>query len=825
MSIINFFDLVCNSLPKGFNTTQLKQLAKPEWWEHNPMAACTYVLQKSGSINWDAYIANNPDVRSACIHPVLHFLKYGVFEGRKLYVWPESTPVIASRGILAERPKVSVVVPIYNDELYLKMSIGSLIVQTLKEIEIIIIDNASTDTSPKIIQSFAEADSRIKFLEFDHNKSRHMARKAGVAAANGQYIMFLNATDTFAPTACAQAFATAAKGYDITCFNFSVYTPQRMDITMKAKYDKYFNRCETGIFRGYEVMEEIYANNWISDLLWDKIYDSKICKTAFLKMDDGFFDYDEDIYEACVLTSQARTFYKIKDHLYTHRLYPNTEISVNKRYPTLYTENVGQIWPSLHAYLNTSGLNNYNEPLSERILTEAIKAWLEQESPEQITVNFNAMAENFGIVRLISFLADRYSQNWKKVSDVFHHYISTSGKKLEGTCSIGFLYEEFANGGTERVILDMAKMLLKRGYQITLFLERPHENDQLLPTDIKVVYVPVPYCSDNLIKSNLYALDTAIKQNRVEIMFCPACWNNKLLWQIMLLKYRGLYVFIHNHMAFFDPLLSTEQAYSIQNHDSVLRCADKTICLSRYSELYYHIHGINAQYIPNPIQFEEVPVEDFENRRNNIVIFGRIGDPTKRVEDSLRAIAEIVKEMPQIKATFIGPLRTLGERWQFFNLVRELELEENVCVTGWTNKPLPFVAHAAILISTAYQEAFPLTICQAQMLGLPCVMYNLPIMPAEDNPSIIRVTHGDYKAVAKEVIALLSDESRWRMLSAIAVENVRKFSPEIFIKQLIDLINNFKKKSNISYYTPEEYRTVMRTLAFYAADLPPWREK
>lgn len=93
-----------------------------------------------------------------------------------------------------ENPKVSVIVPCYNVEKYIEDCIVSLIKQTFKDIEIICVDDGSVDSTPKILESFAELDKRVKVI-FQENSGVSSARNAGVQLAKGEYITFLDSDD------------------------------------------------------------------------------------------------------------------------------------------------------------------------------------------------------------------------------------------------------------------------------------------------------------------------------------------------------------------------------------------------------------------------------------------------------------------------------------------------------------------------------------------------------------------------------------------------------------------------------------------------------
>lgn len=94
--------------------------------------------------------------------------------------------------------KVSVVIPVYNVERYLRQTLDSVCAQTLHDIEIILVDDGSTDQSPAIMNEYARRDGRIKVLIRKHSDGG-ACRNAGMEMATGEYLSFLDSDDCFAP--------------------------------------------------------------------------------------------------------------------------------------------------------------------------------------------------------------------------------------------------------------------------------------------------------------------------------------------------------------------------------------------------------------------------------------------------------------------------------------------------------------------------------------------------------------------------------------------------------------------------------------------------
>ncbi|WP_286315789.1 glycosyltransferase family 2 protein, partial [Romboutsia ilealis] len=90
---------------------------------------------------------------------------------------------------------VSIITPMYNSEKFIEATIKSVINQTYKDWEMIIVDDCSTDNSPNIVKPYVENDSRIKYIRVEFNQGVSHARNLALEQANGQFIAFLDSDD------------------------------------------------------------------------------------------------------------------------------------------------------------------------------------------------------------------------------------------------------------------------------------------------------------------------------------------------------------------------------------------------------------------------------------------------------------------------------------------------------------------------------------------------------------------------------------------------------------------------------------------------------
>lgn len=109
------------------------------------------------------------------------------------------------------QPKVSVIIPVYNCEAFLPQCIDSLRAQTMQEIEMIFVCDASPDDSLSILRRYEAQDSRIRVIAFEQNRGVSAARNAGIELASGEFVIFCDSDDWVEPQMYARLYAMAAE--------------------------------------------------------------------------------------------------------------------------------------------------------------------------------------------------------------------------------------------------------------------------------------------------------------------------------------------------------------------------------------------------------------------------------------------------------------------------------------------------------------------------------------------------------------------------------------------------------------------------------------
>ena len=159
-------------------------------------------------------------------------------------------------------PLISIIVPVYKVEQYLKRCLDSILAQTFTDFECIIIDDGSPDNCPAICDEYAEKDSRFTVIHKQQNEGLPMARKSGLSAASGDFLMHVDSDDWLEPDALDKLYINQIKnGADVVIGSF------------RKQYKK---RIREYIFNNYIITDKqkMLSDFFLKPLrnVWGKLY-------------------------------------------------------------------------------------------------------------------------------------------------------------------------------------------------------------------------------------------------------------------------------------------------------------------------------------------------------------------------------------------------------------------------------------------------------------------------------------------------------------------------------------------------------------------------
>ena len=215
---------------------------------------------------------------------------------------------------------ISVIVPVYNVEDYLKEAIESVMKQSYKNIEIILIDDGSKDNSGIICDEYAKKDDRIKVIH-QENKGLSGARNTGLANANGEYIMFLDSDDLFVEESCEKML----KYIEETNADFVTGNYANMDEDGKI-WKPVFDQ---EIYKRYKLSITDYDKSFylMNSGVWNKIFRKSFLDKIGVLFEDRLPAEDAIFTTYCFIKSS--NVYYLPDLIYCYRLRNSDSISTN----------------------------------------------------------------------------------------------------------------------------------------------------------------------------------------------------------------------------------------------------------------------------------------------------------------------------------------------------------------------------------------------------------------------------------------------------------------------------------------------------------------
>ncbi len=209
---------------------------------------------------------------------------------------------------------VSVIIPIYNVEKYLDRCLESIVNQTQKDLEIILVNDGSTDDCAKMCNEWAKKDDRIKVIHKE-NGGLSDARNAGINFASGEYIMFLDSDDYYHENMCKIMHETIIKrGVDLVCCDF-IDVNEEGDLIKRPKI--YYEDIDyKRVYDGREFIKFLLENK-APPFAWNKIYKRNIFFEKRFKK--GYLAEDYEFLLRAIRETREVYFISDKLYYYTYR--------------------------------------------------------------------------------------------------------------------------------------------------------------------------------------------------------------------------------------------------------------------------------------------------------------------------------------------------------------------------------------------------------------------------------------------------------------------------------------------------------------------------
>lgn len=331
-------------------------------------------------------------------------------------------------------PLISIIIPVYNVEKYLSKCLDSVINQTYKNLEIICINDSSQDDSLKILERYAEIDSRIKVI-VKENEGVSEARNRGLDVSNGEYIMFVDADDWIYLNMCELMYSEMQKNKaDVVMCDYMKEFSDKTKQNHTYDSDLYFSKDEVyhklyrrmiGLYED-ELSQPEKADNLCT--IWAKLYKRNIIEENNIRFYDirKIGTYEDGLFNLDVFKCSSSAFYVAKG-LYHYRKDNGNSIT------TIQNKNIQAQHEKIHDYMldyidKYQLSDEFSAALKNRIALELLGYGLNIIGNDE-----NSIKKIKEIKKIIS--NDRYKQAYKQLKI---EYMPIHWKVFYGCAKLGF---------------------------------------------------------------------------------------------------------------------------------------------------------------------------------------------------------------------------------------------------------------------------------------------------------------------------------------------------------------------------------------------------
>ena len=283
-------------------------------------------------------------------------------------------------------PKISIIIPTFNSEKYLKECIESAIKQTLKDIEIIIVDSISQDNTIPIIKKYMQQDKRIQFNQRE-KEFVGASRNAALKNATGEYIMFLDSDDELDINACEIAYNKITTDNTCQMVEFDYSTIEFAKINEQKSLSLYYEKYGDSFIFSKQIPEHLSS---CIVAPWKRIYKSEFLKINNIEFSEDSFGEDVVFYWKAL--ANLEKFSICNNSLYKYRKLTNAvgTGSISKRFKS----NFLVFNKALEILKNSNKFNLYSSHFFAELIRN-YKYWLNIIDEKNIIEYYEIMQKEF----------------------------------------------------------------------------------------------------------------------------------------------------------------------------------------------------------------------------------------------------------------------------------------------------------------------------------------------------------------------------------------------------------------------------------------------
>lgn len=681
-------------------------------------------------------------------------------------------------------PDVSIVVPVHNDEDFITTALKSCLGQTWENIEVICVDDASTDATPDVIARLQDFDPRIRLLRQDRNQSAFQARRIGIMAAKAPYVLFLDGDDELMPGAVRTTLELArAEGADVVGFGVQVTGP---DGPTGGKFERTLQPSHQILKEGAILSQLFPVGKIAQGHIWKYLWDVELLRGAYAGLSHELELYRaNDLPITFLALASARKYVSTPERMLQYNWRRGTSGQAVEDETTFKFYLAGLTSVDAIALSVETLIQNYPDERAEilraayesarlSIVGNLLRYWVEIDSfdlRESCLLILGGRVPRTDIIRAAATFFSEALPYLVQHREVFTEASSHPARNVLLTAT------DLASGGAQGVVISQAKHLVEAGYRVVIGVRSDPETVYDLPPGVDLVRIWGATQAERIERylsvCREYGVDVAIDH---WILYRED-------WPFVALAAATLGVrtigWIHNFA--LRPLFDSNLRISFLT--SYLPLLWKVVTLSDTDVAFWKLRGIDqAVYLPNPpspLLLERAPrttPRALTEGPIRLAWWGRLQQSTKRLRELIE-VASILRSLSiDFRLTIIGPDSRDLSAEKLALLAEDRGVGDAVILPGPMHGDalLSALEDTDVFVYTSAIEGYPLTLVEAQSLGLPVAMYELPwLATVQNNPGILVASQHDANGLALQIAEISRDPGRYSKLSAASLDAAR----------------------------------------------------
>lgn len=708
---------------------------------------------------------------------------------------------------MSAAPQVAIVIPLFNDEEYVAAALDSCVNQTLAEIEIICVDDASTDSTVSILEEYRSRDSRIQVIQQPSNLSAFQARRAGVMAASAPYVLFLDGDDELSPDAARTVLGRAGStGADLVGFGVDIVAPDegfphRFQAALQPRHSEL---RAPGIIPGLFPAGEV-ANGH----LWRYLFATELLRMAYERTAESATYYRaNDLPITFLAIARAKKYVSVPERLYRYHFRRGTSghpIDGVEHFEFLLSgvEPISAIADEVRELargrVDADALLRSYESARLHIIGNVLRYCTRDTSGELQRTCLMMLKHKVGDMDVIRAAAAFVGEALGPLSS-----LAEEPSQPKTVKSVLLTTAHLATGGLQGVLLEHARMLIASGHRVTIAVMRDSADAvDLIPEGVALVEV----AGDGKVGRLDRWRDICREYDVDLIIDHHVLYNENWPWFTLMALASGVPTIGWVHNFALRPIFDgTQRVTFLTTH---MRLLLRVVTLSPTDVAFWKLRGLErVVFLPNPpsrltiAALESCPVRLAPDGHLELAWWGRLDRTTKQVLQLVDVAARLRERGVDFRLTIIGPDSQNLRSRQVARYAAERGVEDAIDLLGELGPDdlLAALSSAHLLVSTSAIEGYQLTIIEAQAMGMPVVMQDLPwLATVRGNEGLVATAPGDAVAMADAIAHLANDPDCYERLSLSA----RQFAEATVAVDLLSLLNDLVSGRLAPAFSPE----------------------